>query len=108
VSDDFEALAPAADLPAGALLGVTTSRGELVCLVNDGGVIRALAGRCAHRGYLLAEGTLLPGGRLECLWHGAQYDVRTGAPVHPPAEEPIAVYEVAVRDGMVCVRMGVS
>jgi nitrite reductase/ring-hydroxylating ferredoxin subunit len=108
VTDGFEALAPAAELLAGTLLGVTTSRGERVCLVNDGGVIHALAGHCAHRGYLLAEGTLLPGGRIECVWHGAQYDLRTGAPVHPPAEAPVAVYAVAVRDGMVCVRMGPS
>ncbi len=104
MTDGYEALARADDVPAGTLLGVTTARGEPVCLVNDNGEIHAVAGQCAHQGFPLADGTLLPNGRLECAWHGAQYDLRSGAPLHPPADEPIAVYDVTLRDGMICVR----
>ena len=104
MTDGYEPLARAEDLPVGALLGVTTARGEPVCLVNHDGQIHAVGGHCAHQGFPLADGTLLPNGRLECAWHGAQYDLRSGAPVHPPADEPIAVYDVTVRNGMVLVR----
>jgi 3-phenylpropionate/trans-cinnamate dioxygenase ferredoxin subunit len=101
--EGFEPVARAADLPAGALLGVKTSGGEHVCLVNDGGTIRAVSGLCSHQEFPLDDGTLLPNGRLECAWHGSQFDLATGAPLTPPAEEPIAVYRVTVIDGMICV-----
>lgn len=99
----FEAVARMSELPAGSLRTVTTSRGERICLVNDNGSIHAIAAACSHQEFALAEGTILPGARLECAWHGAQFDLRTGVPVRPPATEPIAVYEVALEDGMVCV-----
>jgi 3-phenylpropionate/trans-cinnamate dioxygenase ferredoxin subunit len=99
----YEPLVRAEDLPLGTLLAARTSAGESVCLINDGGTIRAVAGHCSHQEFPLDDGTLLPGGRLECAWHGAQFDLTTGVPVHPPAEEPIAVYRVMVIGGMVCV-----
>lgn len=100
---DFEALARIDQLPGGSVLGVANSRGEKLCLVNDGTAIHAVQALCPHQEFPLADGTVLPGGRIECAWHGAQYDLRTGKPLHPPAEFTLAVYEVAVRDGMVCV-----
>ena len=101
--EGYEPLVRASDLPDGALLGAVTSRGERVCLVNDGGRVHAVQALCSHQEFPLADGTVLPGGRLECAWHGAQFDLESGAPLHPPADEPIAVYDVAVRDGMICV-----
>ena len=101
--DDFEPLARIDQLPDGATLAVTNSRGERICLVNDGNQIRAVQGLCAHQEFPLVEGTVLPGARIECAWHGAQFDLRTGRAMHPPAESSIAVYEVAVRDGVVLV-----
>jgi 3-phenylpropionate/trans-cinnamate dioxygenase ferredoxin subunit len=29
---------------------------------------------------------------ITCEWHGAAFDLRTGAPTCPPAIRPIAVY----------------
>jgi 3-phenylpropionate/trans-cinnamate dioxygenase ferredoxin subunit len=52
----------------------------------------------------MSEGTLLSNGRIECAWHGAQFDCRTGAPKHYPAEEPLPVYDVKVEDGAIWVR----
>jgi len=99
----FEAVARIDQIPAGCTLGVVTAAGERICLVNDGTQIRAVQGLCAHQEFPLADGTVLPGGRIECAWHGAQYDLKTGAPLHPPAEHTLVVYEVAVRDGVVLV-----
>jgi nitrite reductase/ring-hydroxylating ferredoxin subunit len=103
VNDGYEPVARADQLPAGAMLDVTTGRGQRICLVNDGAAIHAVSGLCTHREFALADGTLLPNGLLECAWHGAQFDLRTGEAVDGPTELPLAVYRVAVRDGMICV-----
>jgi nitrite reductase/ring-hydroxylating ferredoxin subunit len=101
--EGYEPLVPADDLPPGALLAARTSAGEDVCLVNDRGTICAVAGHCSHQEFPLDDGTLLPDGRLECAWHGTVFDLATGAPLGPPAEEAIAVFRVAVVNGMICV-----
>jgi 3-phenylpropionate/trans-cinnamate dioxygenase ferredoxin subunit len=101
--EGFEPVARTEDLPAGSLLGVKTAKGEHICLVNDRGTLRAVSGLCSHQEFPLDDGTLLPDGRLECAWHGTVFDLATGAPLQPPAEEAIAVYRVAVVNGMICV-----
>ena len=50
--------------------------------------------RCTHRGGTLAGGVMICG-TVQCLWHGSQFDVATGAVRCGPAEEPIGVYSVA-------------
>jgi nitrite reductase/ring-hydroxylating ferredoxin subunit len=39
---------------------------------------------------------LLEGGVVECPFHGGQFNVRTGAVVQAPPEEPIATYPIRV------------
>ena len=48
--------------------------------------------RCTHRGGSLAGGVMICG-TVQCLWHGSQFDVATGAVKGGPAREPIRVYE---------------
>jgi nitrite reductase/ring-hydroxylating ferredoxin subunit/uncharacterized membrane protein len=56
--------------------------------------------RCTHKGGPLADGVLACG-TVQCPWHGSQFDVRTGAVKHGPAEQRIATYAVEERDGRV-------
>lgn len=100
---DRPPVASVADVPPGTLRPVTLASGTRVCLANIDGEIVAVRDVCSHQAFPLSEGTLLPGGILECAWHGARFDCRTGAVVKPPAEEPIARYAVTVRDGMIYV-----
>jgi nitrite reductase/ring-hydroxylating ferredoxin subunit/uncharacterized membrane protein len=60
--------------------------------------------RCTHKGGPLSDGTLACG-TVQCPWHGSQFDVRTGLPVHGPAESPIAVHEVVERNGRLLLRL---
>ena len=94
------AAARLADLPEGALLAVRV-RGEDVCLANAGGEIFAMADTCPHAEFPMHEGFVTGGCRIECAWHGATFDLRTGAVIRPPAEEPLPLYDVRVRDGMI-------
>ena len=95
-SDGFIRVASIGDLPPGALLGVITPAGERVCLLNDSGAVRAVGDECPHQGYALSAGELIGDGTIECIWHGARFDCRSGAVVRGPAEESLARYETRV------------
>ena len=72
----------------------------LVAVFNIGGTLYAIEDVCTH------DGGVLTGGELEdciitCPRHGAQFDVRTGEVVTPPAYEPTTTFPVRVVEGMV-------
>jgi 3-phenylpropionate/trans-cinnamate dioxygenase ferredoxin component len=99
----FEHLADVAELPDGALKGVKRSDGAEVCLFNYRGTIGAVGDVCTHAEFLLSDGTLRNDGTLECAWHGARFDCRSGAVCRGPAEDPVAVYAVRVEGDRVLV-----
>ena len=61
--------------------------------------------RCTHRGGSLAGGVMI-GGVVQCLWHGSQFDCRSGAVRAGPAAEPIKAYSVNERDGKILLTLG--
>ena len=93
---DFVRVATLDDLPAGSLLGVVTPSGERVCLLNDNGVVLAVGDECPHQGFALSSGELIGDGTIECVWHGARFDCRSGEVLRGPAETPLPRYEARV------------
>jgi 3-phenylpropionate/trans-cinnamate dioxygenase ferredoxin component len=100
---EFEDVADIASLPEGEMIGVELRDGQPVCVFNHDGVVGAVGNVCTHAHFHLSEGVLHPDGTIECLWHGARFDCRTGAVKRHPAEWPVPVYEVKVEDGRVLV-----
>ena len=94
--DGFARVASLRELPAGRLLGVMLPDGGRVCLMNDQGAVRAVGDECPHQGFALSSGELLGNGTIECVWHGARFDCRSGAVVRGPAEDSLALYETRV------------
>ena len=51
-------------------------------------VARTVAGRCREGA---AQGT-----KVTCPWHGADFDLKTGAVLGPPAQKGVPSYKVVV------------
>jgi nitrite reductase/ring-hydroxylating ferredoxin subunit/uncharacterized membrane protein len=60
--------------------------------------------RCTHKGGPLSDGAIVCD-TVQCPWHGSQFDVRSGAVKHGPAEHPIDVYDTELRDGRIWVSL---
>jgi len=59
-----------------------------VCLVKIQEEVFAVEDTCSHSEASLSEGEL-NGYRIECWLHGAEFDLRTGEAVVPPAVAPL-------------------
>jgi 3-phenylpropionate/trans-cinnamate dioxygenase ferredoxin component len=57
----------------------------------------AVADICSHAEASLSEGEV-NGEKIECWLHGAEFNLRTGEAMTPPATESLETYEVK-RDG---------
>lgn len=85
-------------------VGVELSNGEQVCLVKVGEEIFAFENRCSHADFPMSDGELVDDFVIECCLHGAQFDVRDGAVLEPPADEPLSMYAVELKDGGIWIR----
>ena len=74
-----------------------------IAVFNIDGAYYAIEDVCTHDGGELAGGPI-EGFEVECLRHGARFDVRTGAATCPPAYEPTVSFPVKVEDGAVWTR----
>jgi nitrite reductase/ring-hydroxylating ferredoxin subunit len=90
----YHKVATRKQLPPGASLAVEVG-GRRIALVHAEGTIYAIGDECTHRGGPLSEG-VLSGTAVCCPWHGAEFDLRTGMPLGPPAEKPVPTYRVRV------------
>jgi 3-phenylpropionate/trans-cinnamate dioxygenase ferredoxin component len=66
-----------------------------VAVFNVDGEYHAIEDVCTHDGGPLAEGTLIDC-VIECPRHGAQFDIRDGRVLAPPALIPVPAYPVRV------------
>ena len=92
------------EVPDGRPVGVELANGDQVCLVKVGAEIYAFADQCTHAEFPMSDGELVDDFVIECPLHGAQFDVRDGSVMEPPADTPLTVYHVEIRDNGVWVR----
>jgi len=76
-----------------------------ILVFNFEGAFYALEDRCSHEDYELSGGAFDPAaGSIECVLHGARFDVRSGEALCAPAYTPVAKFPVQVVDGVVWTR----
>jgi len=69
--------------------------GQRIALFNVEGTYYAIGDSCTHRGGPLSEGEV-QGTKVTCPWHGADFDLKTGAVLGPPAQKGVPSYKVVV------------
>src|SRR5262245_29249951 len=68
---------------------------KTLALFHCPGSYYAIDNTCPHRGAPLAEG-FVEQGEVTCPWHGARFDLKTGAHLCPPAPRGVTAYPVQV------------
>ena len=102
-SQNFELVASADDVPDEGVLGIMRANGQRICLIKSAGAISAVADNCTHQDFEMNLGDVLPDGTIQCAWHGARFDCRTGEVKQGPATSPLPVYSVRIENGAVLV-----
>jgi nitrite reductase/ring-hydroxylating ferredoxin subunit len=90
------------EVPDGTMKMAWVDGTDQVLVVNVDGDIRAYQGICSHEYFELDKG-FLTAGSLTCALHLSRFDLVTGDALDPPAEMPLAMYEVVIEDGRVAI-----
>jgi nitrite reductase/ring-hydroxylating ferredoxin subunit len=83
---------------------VVEADGHSLALFNVDGTFYAIDNTCTHRGGPLGEGEL-DREIVTCPWHGATFNVKTGAVTGPPAAMGVRTFAVKVEAGDVFVEL---
>ena len=67
--------------------------GKKVCVARVGDEVFAVSDLCTHADAMLSEGEITDH-KIECWLHGAEFDLRTGAALTPPAVAPLETFKV--------------
>ena len=76
-----------------------------ILVVNLDGDLYALEDRCSHEDFELSAGAIDPAdGSIECVLHGARFDLRDGRALCAPAYSPVPKFPVKLEHGGVWTR----
>jgi 3-phenylpropionate/trans-cinnamate dioxygenase ferredoxin subunit len=76
--------------------------GVAVCVARIGDEVFAVEDTCTHSEASLSEGEIT-GTKIECWLHGAEFDLRTGEALTPPATAALKTFKVVVNGNQVVV-----
>ena len=88
----FKKVANKLDVELGGVLRVEVNNRE-ISLFNIEGELYAIDEICSHADGPLSEG-YMEGYEIECPFHGARFNIKTGEVTAPPAVVPVDVFEV--------------
>lgn len=83
-----------AELVAGKPVKIEKA-GQTICVTRVGDQVFAIDDTCSHADASLSEGEVTDF-KIECWLHGAEFDLRTGEALTPPAVAPVKTYSVIV------------
>ncbi len=92
----FIKVAEISEVEEGELIAIEVE-GEPICLTKYEGTVYAFTDNCTHISGPLNEGEL-NGYVLECPWHFAEFDIRTGKVLRGPARQDLYTYTVKIED----------
>lgn len=74
-----------------------------IVVFNLDGKFFALEDLCSHEHFPLSDGDV-EGGSIVCALHGAEFCIKTGKALTPPAYESVPTFPIRVDDGIIQVR----
>ena len=75
-----------------------------IAICNRNNNFYAFKDECSHEAFPLSDGNL-EGSNIICIYHGAEFEIKTGEALCLPAIEPIEVYEVKIEDDDILVKI---
>ena len=93
---DWIKVATLEECPPGSLRSVMLGMTPVV-LANVDGAVYAVIDQCSHEDLPLSDGEL-EGNTLVCEYHGARFNVTSGAPGGLPAVKPLKTFPVEMRE----------
>jgi len=92
------------EVPPGTMKMAVVDGTDQVLVVNSGGQLYAMQGVCTHEYFELDKG-FLTAGTITCALHLSRFDLENGEPLDPPAEIPLAVYDVVIEDERILIEV---
>ena len=92
------------EVPPGTMMMAFVDGTDQVLVVNSGGALYAMQGICTHEYFELDKG-FLTAGTITCALHLSRFDLGSGEPLDPPAEIPLAIYEVVVEGDRILIEV---
>ena len=78
--------------------------GKELCIARVGNEIFAIEDNCTHQDAALSEGEQ-NGYKIECWLHSAEFDLRTGEALTPPAVQAVKTFPVKIDGNNVVVEI---
>lgn len=78
--------------------------GKDICVARVGNEVFAIEDICSHQDAALSEGEQ-NGYKIECWLHAAEFDLRTGVALTPPATQAVNTYPVSIDGNNVVVEV---
>ena len=76
--------------------------GKAICVARVGNEVFAIEDNCSHQDAALSEGTQ-DGYKIECWLHSAEFDLRSGAALTPPAVSPVKTFPIKITNDEIVV-----
>jgi len=99
----LQPIASVSELPPGSARCFEIAGRRIAVFHTDAGFL-AIDDECPHEGASLSEGAI-NGECVTCPWHAAEFDLRTGEVLTPPATENVRSYRVVVTDDQLSVEV---
>jgi 3-phenylpropionate/trans-cinnamate dioxygenase ferredoxin subunit len=92
------------EVPEGTMKMAWVDGTDQVLVVHANGRFEAVQGICSHEYFELDKG-FLTAGTLTCALHLSRFDLDSGEPLDPPAESPLAVYQVVIEGDRILIEI---
>jgi 3-phenylpropionate/trans-cinnamate dioxygenase ferredoxin subunit len=92
------------EVPEGTMKMAWVDGTDPVLIVHQDGRLGAYQGICSHEYFELDKGFLTVES-ITCALHLSRFALATGDVLDPPADQPLAMYDVLVQDGRILIEV---